>query len=144
MLRMWKVHVCVPDEMCFDHIHTHTFWLEWYGESTAHICPILLFGTSKRCQGFETDGMVGMSAVTGFRLVHVRGCTGVSGLDNLPGEVEQRCCLKQMRTMGLMPAPRSGATFNHRLPNSSDTDSRNSVPTVGILLYLGFSENSQS
>ena len=88
--------------------------------------------------------MVGTSAVAGFWLVHVRGCTGVSGLCGVPGEVEQRCCLKQKRTTGLMPAPRSGATLNHRLPNSSDTNSRNSVPTVGILLDLGFSESAQS
>lgn len=53
--------------------------------------------------------MEGMSAVTGFQLVHIRGCTGVLGLDNLPGEVEQQCCLKQTRTMGLVPAPMSGA-----------------------------------
>lgn len=88
--------------------------------------------------------MVGTSAVAGFRLVHVRGCTGVSGLRSVAGEVEQRRCLKQMRTAGLVPAPRSGATRNRRLPDSSDTDSRNPVPTVGILLCLGFSESAQS
>lgn len=113
---------------------TDTHWLQRHWESTTHTYPILLFGTSKRRHGFETSrmhkgwtalvtqnaplslGKVGMSAVTVVGLVSGRSCPGGSGIDNLPGEVEQKRCLKQTRTMGLVSGPVGGATFNPYAP----------------------------
>lgn len=139
--------------------HTHTIyhWLAWYWGSTAHTYTILLFGTSERCQGCEVPRMhqgwrvlVKCNVGTGWGQQQSQGSgwywgyTGGSGLDKLSGEAWQQYCLKQTRTMGLVPAPMDGATFKPQAPKLLWHWLEEFSTCVRIPAYLGFSESDQS
>lgn len=123
--------VCIRKDELWSHTHIHMLIRVVLG-NTAHIYPILLFRISKRCQGFETTRMHkgrewrGMSAVTGFQLstsaaqvsIRTRQFTWRSWATTL---------FETNEDYGTCACPHE---WGHRLPNSSDTDPRNSVPKV--------------